>query len=38
MPEMVPLAYMLEVGTGKNVGVAGREDGVGMVLMVAVVL
>lgn len=26
------------MGTGKNVGVAGREDGVGMVLMVAVVL
>lgn len=38
MPEMVPLAYRLDVGTGKNVGVVGREDGVGMVLMVAVVL
>lgn len=35
---MVPLAYRLGVGTGKNVGVVGREDGVGMVLMVAVVL
>jgi hypothetical protein len=35
---MDPLAYRLEVGTGKNVGVVGREDGVGMVLMVAVVL
>lgn len=30
--------YRLDVGTGKNVGVVGRDDGVGMVLMVAVVL
>lgn len=38
IPEVVPLAYRLDVGTGKNVGVVGREDGVGIVLMVAVVL
>jgi hypothetical protein len=30
--------YKLDDGTGKNVGVAGREDGVGMELVVAVVL
>lgn len=38
IPNVVPLPYKLDVGTGKNVGVLGREDGVGMVLMVAVVL
>lgn len=38
IPAVEACAYNPDVGTGNKVGVAGREDGVGMELVVAVVL
>ena len=38
LPAGIPLAYIPEVGMGRNVGVDGREVGVGMELVVETVL
>lgn len=38
MPDAYLLEYKLEMGRGKEVGVAGRDGGVGMELTVVVVL